>query len=52
MIKTTSKVGNSHGVIFDAALMELAQPHPRPHARHPRCPSIEAPLALRLPRLE
>jgi len=30
MIKTISKVGNSQGVIFDAALMELAQPHPRP----------------------
>ena len=24
MIKTLTKVGNSHGVIFDAALMELA----------------------------
>lgn len=24
MIKTISKVGNSHGVVFDAALMELA----------------------------
>ncbi|MFH0908571.1 MAG: hypothetical protein V1929_07400 [bacterium] len=24
MIKTVTKVGNSHGVIFDAALMELA----------------------------
>ena len=24
MIKTISKVGNSHGIVFDAALMELA----------------------------
>lgn len=24
MIKTITKVGNSHGIIFDAALMELA----------------------------
>jgi antitoxin component of MazEF toxin-antitoxin module len=24
MIKTISKVGNSHGIIFDAALMEMA----------------------------
>lgn len=24
MIKTISKIGNSHGVIFDAALLELA----------------------------
>ena len=28
MVKTISKVGNSHGVIFDAALLELA--HLRP----------------------
>ncbi len=28
MVKTISKVGNSHGVVFDAALMELA--HLRP----------------------
>lgn len=25
MTKTISKVGNSHGIIFDAALMELAR---------------------------
>ena len=25
MIKTISKVGNSHGVIFDSALMDLAR---------------------------
>jgi antitoxin component of MazEF toxin-antitoxin module len=24
MVKTISKVGNSHGIVFDAALMELA----------------------------
>jgi antitoxin component of MazEF toxin-antitoxin module len=24
MVKTISKVGNSHGIIFDSALMELA----------------------------
>ena len=24
MVKTISKVGNSHGIIFDAALMDLA----------------------------
>lgn len=24
MIKTISKVGNSHGIVFDSALMELA----------------------------
>jgi hypothetical protein len=30
MLKTISKVGNAPGVISDAALMELAQPHPRP----------------------
>jgi antitoxin component of MazEF toxin-antitoxin module len=24
MVKTISKVGNSHGLVFDAALMELA----------------------------
>ena len=24
MVKTISKVGNSHGVVFDAALMDLA----------------------------
>jgi antitoxin component of MazEF toxin-antitoxin module len=28
MIKTISKVGNSHGIIFDAALMELAHIKP------------------------
>jgi antitoxin component of MazEF toxin-antitoxin module len=25
MLKTITKVGNSHGIIFDAALMELAR---------------------------
>jgi len=35
MIKTISKVGNSQGVIFEAALMELAQSHPRPHRERP-----------------
>jgi hypothetical protein len=29
MIKTIRQVGNSQGVIFDAALIEHAQPHPR-----------------------
>ena len=24
MVKTISKIGNSHGIVFDAALMELA----------------------------
>jgi antitoxin component of MazEF toxin-antitoxin module len=28
MVKTISKIGNSHGIIFDSALMELA--HLRP----------------------
>ena len=28
MVKTISKVGNSHGIVFDSALMELA--HLRP----------------------
>jgi antitoxin component of MazEF toxin-antitoxin module len=28
MVKTVSKIGNSHGVVFDAALMEMA--HLRP----------------------
>ena len=25
MVKTISKVGNSHGIVFDAALMDLAR---------------------------
>jgi len=28
MVKTISKIGNSHGIVFDSALMELA--HLRP----------------------
>ncbi len=28
MVKTISKVGNSHGIIFDAALMDLAHLKP------------------------
>ena len=28
MVKTISKVGNSHGIVFDAALLELARLQP------------------------
>jgi hypothetical protein len=37
MIKTISKVGNSQGVIFDAASMDPAQPHPPPRRERPNC---------------
>src|SRR5260370_37678806 len=47
-----AKIGNSQSVIFDAALMEPAQPHPRPGARPPRCPSSKRRLRSGWPRLK
>jgi hypothetical protein len=35
MLKRTNKTGYSPGVIFAAALMELAQPHRAPRASQP-----------------